>query len=191
LVGYWARKYEVEIWAYCLMCNHAHFIAVPSTSDGLSRAFAIANQLYAEAINKREGWTGSLWQGRFWSYPMDEVYLYNAVRYVERNPVEAGLVAAAEAYRWSSAAAHIAGRDDSIVKVAPMLERVSDWRAYLAERPTSSFENDIELRQRTGWPAGSNDFVAGLEGRFGRRLRPSKPGPKPETLVEEGPVLGL
>jgi putative transposase len=164
------------------MCNHAHFIAVPSTADGLSRAFAIANQRYAERINKREGWTGCLWQGRFWSYPMDEGYLQNAVRYVERNPVEAGLVVDPAAYRWSSAAAHLSERDDSLVRVSPMLERVSDWRFYLSQCP-ARFENEVELHQSTGFPAGSDDFVADLEGRFGRRLRPLKPGPKPEFQV--------
>ncbi len=100
------HRYGVAIWAYCLMTNHAHFIAVPRKADSLARCFADAHVKYTRMINKRQGWKGHLWQARFGSNVLDENYLRAAVRYVERNPVRAGIVDKAWEYRWSSAAWH-------------------------------------------------------------------------------------
>ena len=76
----------VTFWAYCLMDNHVHLIAVPEKEDSLAKGIGEAHRKYTRMINFREGWKGYLWQGRFISYPLDERYLYAAVRYVERNP---------------------------------------------------------------------------------------------------------
>ena len=119
----WCRKWQVEIWAWCLMPNHVHLIAVPKNEEGLARAIGEAHRRYTRRINSREGWRGHLWQERFASFPMDENYLLVATRYVEMNPVRAGMVHAPEDYRWSSARAHLEGQDDQLVKVAPLLER--------------------------------------------------------------------
>lgn len=86
----------VRCLAWCLMPNHVHLVLVPPAADALRAALAEAHRQYSRRINFAHGWTGYLWQGRFASYPMDEPYLMTAVRYVERNPVEAGLVARAE-----------------------------------------------------------------------------------------------
>src|SRR3972149_2765159 len=81
--------------------------------------------------NFREGWRGHLWQGRFASFPLDERYLFAATRYVELNPVRAGLVEDPAAYPWSSAAAHLSGRDDDLVRVKPLLETFGKGRDFL------------------------------------------------------------
>ena len=81
--------------AWCLMDNHVHLILVPKTADGLRATLGEAHRRYARRINFREGWRGYLFQGRFASYPMDNAHLMAAVRYVENNPVAAGLVARA------------------------------------------------------------------------------------------------
>jgi putative transposase len=130
-------------------------------------------------INKREGWTGCLWQGRFGSCAMDEAYLRQAVRYVEMNPVEAGLVTTPWDYRWSSAAAHVDGRNDSLVRVQPMLDRVSNWKAYLAEGADLSIQKKLLRHQSRGLPAGDEVFISRLEATFGRPLRLRKPGRQP------------
>ncbi|MDP1605464.1 MAG: transposase [Rhodocyclaceae bacterium] len=87
----WLREYcelhEVEILAYCLMTNHIHLVAVPARDDGLQRVFKPLHMRYAQRINRAHGWKGHLWQGRFFSSPLDDAYLWAAVRYVERNPV--------------------------------------------------------------------------------------------------------
>jgi putative transposase len=102
LMAEWCNALEVEILAYCLMPNHVHLIAVPQSADGLGRAIGEAHRRYTRMINFRERWRGHLWQGRFASFVLDEPYLLTAARYVELNPVRAGLVGAPSRYRWSS-----------------------------------------------------------------------------------------
>jgi REP-associated tyrosine transposase len=97
------------------MPNHVHLILVPRDADGLRAALGEAHRRYTRHVNFREGWRGYLWQGRFSSFPMDEPYLLAAARYVELNPVRAKLAQRARDWRWSSARAHLAGRDDDLV----------------------------------------------------------------------------
>lgn len=122
----------VAIWAYCLMPNHAHAIAVPQRRDGLAKAFGRTHQLYAVQINAQHGWQGHLWQERFGSTPIDtDEYLLTCARYVERNPVEAGICRRPEDWPWSSVHAHLANKPDGIVTLAPMRDLVTNWRDFL------------------------------------------------------------
>jgi len=121
-----AKKYGIVFWAYCLMSNHVHFIAVPKNEDSFARGLGQAHKKYSRYINKREGWTGHLWQSRFLSFPLNEAYLYAAVRYVENNPVRAGIVDRAEDFAWSSARVHIAGEGgeyETLVLDGPIFRR--------------------------------------------------------------------
>jgi len=177
LMAEWCRKCAVEIWAYCLMPNHVHLIAVPETEDGLRLGIGEAHRRYSRMINFREEWRGHLWQGRFSSFPMDETYLLASARYVEKNPVRAHLVPQASLWPWSSARAHLAGQDDELVRVAPLLEMVGDWKNFLAEKKEEP-PNDIRKHERTGRPLGAEEFVERLELEFGRSFKPEKPGPK-------------
>jgi putative transposase len=170
---------EVAVWAYCLMPNHVHLILVPSDADGLRAALAEAHRRYTRAINQRKGWTGYLWQGRFASFAMDEAHLLAGAAYVEQNPVRARLVERARDWRWSSARAHLNGRDDGLVKVKPLLDRVDNWAAFLGERLTAQDLEPIRSGERTGRPLGAPAFVRQLEKRLGRKLARQKPGPKP------------
>jgi putative transposase len=166
-----------RVWAYCLMPNHVHLILVPSGADGLRCALGEAHRRYTRRVNLREGWRGHLWQERFHSFVMDEAHLLGAARYVERNPVRAGLCASAEQWPWSSAGAHLRGEDDALVEVGPLLALIPKWREYLtASNPDEQWEQ-LHLHSRTGRPLGSEEFVKGLETRLGRRLRRRKPGP--------------
>ena len=92
LLAEWCKRRKVDIWSYCLMPNHVHLIAVPESSDGLRSAIGEAHRRYTLSINSREGWRGHLWQERFRSFVMDEPHLLMAARYIEMNPVRAGLV---------------------------------------------------------------------------------------------------
>jgi len=177
IMSEWCSKRGVEIWGYCLMPNHIHMIAVPETEEGLARAIGEAHKRYTRMINLREHWTGYLWQGRFSSFPMDEDYLLAAVRYVELNPVRARLVDRPEAWRWSSASAHLQGRDDKLVKVRPMLDRVSDWRELLASGDERLYE-EIRKHGRTGRPLGSGDFIKKVSQMLNRELETKRPGRK-------------
>lgn len=177
LMAEWCRRCGVEIWAWCLMPNHVHLIAVPQSEEGLARAIGEAHRRYTRRINFREKWRGHLWQERFASFPMDESHLLAVTRYVEMNPVAAGLVQYPADYRWSSARAHLQGQDDVLAKVAPLLEMVGNWRNFLSLPP----EDEVKVMrqyERTGRPLGLPAFVEALEQSMGRSLRPQKPGPK-------------
>lgn len=91
-----------------------------------------ADRRYARHVNFREGWRGFLWQGRFASFPLDGDYLLAAARYIELNPVRARLADSPDGWQWSSARAHISGRDDDLSKTAPLLAMVGDWRTLLS-----------------------------------------------------------
>jgi putative transposase len=108
-----------------------HLIAVPESEIALRQAIGEAHRRYTWRINFRERWRGHLWQGRFTSFVMDEPYLLAAARYIELNPVRARLALDAGQFRRSSAATHLAGKGDLLVKVSPLLNLVGDWRALL------------------------------------------------------------
>lgn len=184
LMAQWCTERGVAIWAYCLMPNHIHLIAVPQSEDGLWRAIGEAHRRYTRRINFREKWRGYLWQGRFASFVMDEPYLLAAARYVELNPVRAALVADAGDWRWSSARAHLSGRDDGLVRVAPLLGTVGDWRGFLNSAIPEEELRDLREHGATGYPLGSATFVERLERMVGRRLRPGKPG-RPSKLRKQ------
>jgi len=190
LMGYWCRKCSVEIWAYCLMPNHAHLIAVPSTAEGLREAIAQAHRRYTWEINQRQGWRGCLWQGRFASYVMDERYTLAAARYIELNPVRARLVPGPADYVWSSARAHLSGRDDALVTVAPLLALAGNWEDFLRTAVDASIAKELRGNETTGRPLGSDAFIDDLEKALGRVLRPRRPGPPPHGVPqEEGATL--
>lgn len=178
LLGEWCQHWKVEVWAYCLMPNHVHVIAVPTSEDALRRAIGEAHRRYTRRVNFREGWRGHLWQGRFGSCPVDEPYLLAAARYIEQNPVRAGLAATPWDYPWSSAAAHVAGSNDQLVSVAPLLALVGDWRGFLATGATEDEVQELRRHERSGRPLGREPFVRAVERKLGRTLRRGKPGPK-------------
>lgn len=183
LMKEWCHRYNVEIWAYCLMPNHVHLVAVPETEEGLRYAIGEAHRRYTRYINFKKGWRGHLWQGRFSSYPMDERYLLAAARYVELNPYRARLTDKAEKYPWSSAAAHIKGIDDQLVKVSPLLDMVDDWRGFLSEDVSAKEIDRFQHHERTGRPLGDDGFVTNIEKVVNRLIKKQKPGPKPKKRV--------
>ena len=134
--------------------------------------------------------TGHLWQNRFFSCPLDEDHFWEALRYVELNPVRAGLVRNAWEWPWSSARAHVTGIDESgPINMDPWRTRFDGnrWRSYLEEGLKSTGDLDrIRLATRTGRPLGSDDFIRCLEALTGRSLRPKKRGPKSGLTAQKG-----
>lgn len=130
------RKHSIlhglKVWAYCLMDNHVHFIVVPCSEVSLARAIGRTHWHYTRWINLKQEWRGFLWQGRFQSYPLELRHLYGAVRYVEMNPVAAGIVKRAEEYRWSSAKAHVRRTKDLLLSDdCFVLDEVENWSEFL------------------------------------------------------------
>jgi putative transposase len=155
-----AAKCGTEVWAYCFMPNHFHLIAAPRCEVGLRHLLAEPSRRYALEINARYEWSGHLWQSRYASVALDEAYLTNAVRYVSLNPVRAGLVQQAEDWPWSSVRAHLAGQDNELVRVEPVLSRIPNFRTLLEViRPDREF---TALRQceRSNAPLDGKSFRA-------------------------------
>lgn len=178
----YGKRHGLAVWAYCLMTNHIHLVVVPQREDSLALALRDAHTVYAMHFNRRTQVSGHVWQGRFYSCPLDEVHLWAAVRYVERNPVRAGMVDRAEQYPWSSAAGHCGLREDGLLSkefTAPTV--IGDWSAWLAECEDEQATNRIRQQTNTGRPCGSAQFLEQLEGLLKRVLRPLKPGPKPKA----------
>jgi len=180
ILRFQARQEKVKIWAYCLMDNHVHLIAVPATADGLVKAIAETHRKYTWLINVRNNWRGHFWQGRFISYPMDEAYLYSCVRYIETNPVRAGLVSKAEDYPWSSAPARVFGHDDPVLSPIPLAREIKDWGAYLRQQEKEEEIEAIRRNQGNGRPLGSEEFIDWLEQLTGRCLRARPRGRPPK-----------
>ena len=178
-----AERYGVEVWSYCLMPNHVHIIAVPRDTDALGRTFRHVHRHYTGYVNARMRVTGHLWQGRFSSVAMDEAHLHAAFRYVALNPVRARLVARAEDWAWSSVRAHLAGKDDCVVKVAPALERLGDFGAFLGEAFDEAFTYAALRQAETiGRPVGSQQWLEDMQQRTGMPILPGKRGPKPRSI---------
>ncbi len=175
----WCSHHGVQIWSYCLMPNHVHLIVVPDKEENLGRAIGEIHQRYTRAINFRTGWRGHLWQGRFHSFPMDEYYLIATARYIELNPVKAGLVKSPEDYMWSSARHHLGEYKDPLLTRSPLNSIVKDWGAFLSSSVDDKQHEDIRRAERTGRPLGSTSFVQSLEGILNRELKKKRPGPKP------------
>jgi putative transposase len=174
-------EWSVKIWAWCLMSNHVHLIAVPARQNSLSRAFQRIHGDYAEYFNARYSKSGHLWQDRFHAVVMDASHLWNGVRYVERNPVRAGMVRRAEDHLWSSAAAHCGLRTDRVLSDdLPLLGEIPDWSAWLAEKELEKELTFIRSRTRTGRPCADDEFTRNMEMKLGRQLLPKKVGRKKE-----------
>jgi REP-associated tyrosine transposase len=164
------------------MPNHVHLILTPTRADGLGLAVGEAHRRYTNFINARGRWTGHLFQSRFASVTMDERHLLAAICYISLNPVRAGLVEHAVDWAWSSAQAHLVGRDDGLVTVRPVLDRVSCFSDLLLEDRDESFAA-LRRAESTGRPVGTAEFVTGLERVLGRRIARRAPGPRPAASV--------
>lgn len=183
LSGY-AGKHQLQIWAYCLMDNHIHLLVVPETETALARGIGLTNQVYTQYLNRKLNQSGRVWQNRFFSCVVgSEQYLWAVARYIERNPLKAGLAARPEAYRWSSAKAHLTEVYDAVLSSAAWLAP-SEKAAYSEFVLAANDEMDDKIRKATctGRPFGSESFVENLEFQLNQRLRPKKAGrPRKET----------
>ncbi len=180
------QRFDVQIWAYCLMRNRVHFLAVPADENGLARALGETHRRYTNRINERKGENGHLWQSRFSSFPMDDDFVLPAAHFIEMTPVMAGMAKTPDAFRWSSARAHLKGEDDALCSVAPLLSRSGDWESFLQKGINIGHAQKIMAHIKTGRPLGSTSFIEALEELTGRNLKKKKPGRKPMQKTQEG-----
>ena len=193
LLRQYSELYCLSLLGFCLMSNHVHLIAVPRHEQALAQTLKQTHGRYASYWNARQSSSGHVWQGRFYSCPLDDCHLWEALRYTELNPVRAGLAATAEQWRWSSAAAHCgAAVPDALLEMKRWRERwtVSEWREYLAAGESSADLAALRQCTHTGRPLGTPDFVAALEKSSLRLLAPQKGGrPKKSSSDPAQPSL--
>jgi len=175
LLARYSGMYELRLWAYSLMPNHVHILAVGTLPESISRTLGNTQRVFARHRHKDHEVTGHLWGARYYASPLDEAHVWAAVRYIERNPVRAGLVASAVDYPWSSAAIHAGLRSDGILDPArPFPGPISDWARWLEIEVEKSVVESIRSNTRSGWPTGNQEFIEEVESRTGRRQRPKK-----------------
>lgn len=184
----WCQRCGVEVWAYALVPGEARMIVVPQDYDSLRRAIGEAHRRYSVSVNNREGNTGHVWRGRFGSCPLDDRYLVMAACQLETLPVRLGHADSPADYTWSSAGAHLQGRDDDLCLASPLLERAADWKTLLATPIPEEARALINQHARTGRPLGSSLFISKLERLLHKDLRPKKPGRKPGSTNKPKPV---
>ena len=145
LLGRFARQFGCSIHAYCLMTNHVHLLLTPHGRDACARLMKQLNQCYVQRLNKAAGRTGPLWEGRFHSgLVASDSYLLACYRYIELNPVRAGMVAHPREYRWSSYAANAEGDVDPLISSHRSYLGLSDSVAFRALAYRALFESELD-----------------------------------------------
>ena len=184
--------YHLSLLGYCLMSNHVHLIAVPRTVQALAQSLKHTHGRYAAYWNARQSSSGHVWQGRFYSCPLGDSHLWTALRYVELNPVRAGMVETASQWKWSSAAAHCGATAPPWLDLELWRTRWTPqaWSDYLAAG--ESCRELAALRQftHTGRPLGTAEFIATLEQSTLRLLSPRRRGrrAKPSADPAQSPI---
>ncbi len=197
LLGEALAAEDCALHAYVLMTNHIHLLVTPTRAEGIGRLMQSLGRRYVAHVNRRHGRTGTLWQGRFKSTIVDaESYVMACHRYIEANPLRAGMVASAGDYLWSSHGRNALGRVDLLI---------SDHEAYAALGATPEARAQVyremfdaglseELLQvlrdsvQRGWAPGSERFRRQIEAALGRKVdAPVRGRPRKTPENEDAP----
>jgi putative transposase len=166
LLGLFTREHDCTVHAYCLMTNHVHLLLTPRTDDGCALMMKRLGQCYAQHVNKARERTGSLWEGRYRSCLVTtERYALACYRYVECNPVTAGMVGHPRDYRWSSYRANAEGRPDRLIEPHPAYPGVNAYRGLFDDKLDATLVDELRKATLGGYVAGS------LRKSRGRQMR--------------------
>lgn len=188
-----ARRYGVAVHAYCLMTNHVHFLVTPGRADSVSNAMKVVGSRYAHYINLRYKRTGTLWEGRHRaSLVQSDTYLLCCHRYIELNPVRAGMVARPDEYRWSSYGGNAWGdpgwltpHEEYLRLGATREARCYTYRELFRHQLS---EADLHLIRKAAHycqPVGDDRFRLQIEARYGVRAGQMQRG-RPRSKAELG-----
>ncbi len=183
-----AKQTGLEVLGYCLMTNHVHLLVRPAASDSLALALGRTHFIYAQRFNIKFSRSGHLWQARFYSCPAEDDALFAIMRYIEQNPVRAGIVGRAWEYPWSSATIHIGKATDSgLIDSASWSREIDpgDWRRFLEQPEDAVRVADIRRQTMTGRPLGCSEFVSELEGQLDRQFK-ARPRGRPRRDENSG-----
>lgn len=169
-------KFECPVHAYVLMTNHVHLLVTPGSATSASNVMKHLGQRYVQYVNRIERRSGSLWEGRFRSSIVDtETYLLRCHRYIECNPVRAGMVADPSDYRWSSYRANAFGEPNALITPHPrymalakaQAERQTEYLRLFEGEMTNAELARIRDAANGGFALGSAQFIEDV----GRALR--------------------
>jgi len=193
-----AKLYKVAIHAYVLMPDHVHLAATPTDAEGLARMMQWAGRHYVPYFNRKYRRAGTLWQGRFKAGVIDaQHYLLLVSRYIETNPVRAGLVLNPQDYAWSSYQHHIGSKPDSLVTDHLIywslgntpFQREAAYQHLSQQTLTSSELQLVGDSAQKGWVLGSDAYKTELEKQTSRQVRPGRRGrPRKPDVSTEGRV---
>jgi len=194
--AYWLKefsvKYSVRIHAWVFMTNHVHLLVTPTEESGLSKMMQSLGRQYVRYFNTTYKRSGTLWEGRFKScLVQSEDYLLQCYRYIELNPVRAGMVDDPADYKWSSYQANGLGINTSLCTPheeyfrlgGSREERLSNYRSFFRAHVDSSLIKDIRDSLNRGLVLGNEHFKAQIERNLGRRVRPGKVGRKRKDKI--------
>ena len=185
LLSHYSRMYNFSILSYCLMTNHVHIVGIPADNGSMSNMIWATHYRYSLQLNQKMGNCGHNWQSRFFSCPCDEFHGISSIRYVELNPVRAGLVDNPWNYLWSSAMYHVGIKrypDLLDFKWWNMRFSLQEWKEILMQQIEMDLIPDIRENTRSGTPLGNSEFrelvlnQAGVELERRSRGRPRKNG---------------
>ena len=193
-----SEKHGCQVHAYCLMTNHVHILLTPATSDASTLLMRDLGQRYVQHFNRRYERTGTLWEGRYRSFIAETArYVLACYRYIELNPVAAGMVSDPGTYPWSSYGANTGTRVDPMID--PHSEflalgseasvRYASYARLVASGIEPSLLRQIQAAEDTGYPLGSEAFKADLAARLGLKTEPGRPGRPGKKEREEPPDL--
>ncbi len=187
LLFQYSRLHRLTLAGYCLMSNHVHLIAAPQRPDSLHLALKHAHGRFAAYSNARHLSSGHVWQGRYYSCPLDTPHLWEALRYTELNPVRARMVSTPADYPWSSAPVHCGLRPAQAALDLSLWSHswtAAGWKDYLAERVEDDQSAAIRRNTHTGRPLGTPEFVESLERLLKRKLKPEAGGRPPHPQAD-------
>lgn len=186
-----AAQHGCTIYAYVLMTNHVHLLAAPQREASLPRTMQSLGRRYVRYVNDAYRRTGTLWEGRYRAAPIDsEAYFLACCRYIELNPVRAGMVAHPREYRWSSWRAHARGAADPLAAEHPIYRalggdaaaRQRAYRALFAAPLAGEFVEAVRAATNGGWALGDEGFKRRIAAALGRRVAPAPKGRPPKPL---------
>lgn len=180
-----AAQYGCAIHAYVLMTNHVHLLVTPATKESLPRMMQSLGRRYVRHINFAYERTGTLWEGRYRAAPIDtEAYFLACCRYIELNPVRAGMVRRPRDYAWSSHRGHADARPDAVLSDHPILKaigrtvqaRQEEYRALFRVGVDEDFVEALRAATNGGWALGDARFQKQLAKAAKRRVAPLPKG---------------
>ena len=176
-----AARYGCAVHAYVLMTNHVHLLVTPQAADSLPRAMQALGRRYVRHVNTVYRRSGTLWEGRYRAAPIDsEKYFLACCRYIELNPVRAGMVRGPRDYCWSSYRAHAQGASDPLVADHELYRRIgrsasdrqTGYRVLFRTALDEAFVEDLRAATQGGWALGDMRFKRQIAEALGRRVTP-------------------